>query len=256
MGDKGPTVHARALQRAADILGGKEPLRAVLRVPMIRLDEWLEGHSEPPMDIFLKAVDLISTPVQNAPPAAATRARVLAQQSAERIRRSQRTLESSHERVVRFLQQPFDQESRSAMLESALDAAIEATHAQKGNVQLKTAEGLRIVAQRGFSARFLEFFACVTTAHCACGTALSAGARVIVNDVSSDPIFVGTEALQVMQGAGARAVQSTPIVATSGEVLGMVSTHYELPGIPPAADLEAIDRIAERTAYWLEHTTA
>src|SRR5689334_4679521 len=60
MGDKAPTVYARALERAADILGGKEPLRAVLRVPMIRLDEWLAGHSEPPLDIFLRAVDVIS----------------------------------------------------------------------------------------------------------------------------------------------------------------------------------------------------
>src|SRR5262249_22602402 len=54
MSDKASTIHARALRRAADILGGKEPLRAALRVPMVRLEEWLADRSEPPMDIFLK----------------------------------------------------------------------------------------------------------------------------------------------------------------------------------------------------------
>ena len=47
------TVQARALRRAADILGGKDKLRAALRVPMVRLEHWLEGKSLPPMDVFL-----------------------------------------------------------------------------------------------------------------------------------------------------------------------------------------------------------
>jgi len=41
----GNTVQVRALQRAADILGGKDPLRATLHVPMARLDEWLAGRA-------------------------------------------------------------------------------------------------------------------------------------------------------------------------------------------------------------------
>ena len=205
------------------------------------------------MDIFLKAVDIISAPVQSAPPPAAMRARVLSRQSAERIRRSQRTLESSQERVTRFLQQAFDKEPRDAMLESALDAAIDATHAQKGNVQLKADEGLRIVVHRGFDARFLEFFACVTNEHGgSCGVATKTGTRVIVNDVASDPVFAGTEAARVMEEASVHAVQSTPLVSPEGNVLGMLSTHFDHPHRPSESELAIVDQIARRAAFWLE----
>src|SRR5205085_12479698 len=103
MGKESQSVYVRALRRAADILGEKQALRAALHVPLARLDEWLAGKSDPPMDIFLKAVDIISAPVQSAPPPAAMRARILSRESAVRIRRSQRILESSQERVARFL---------------------------------------------------------------------------------------------------------------------------------------------------------
>lgn len=82
MADASLTVQARALRRAADILGGKHRLRAALHVPMSQLERWLDGVGEPPMDVFLKAVDIISAPTNAATPAAASvRARVLKQQS-------------------------------------------------------------------------------------------------------------------------------------------------------------------------------
>src|SRR4051812_14442560 len=59
MGEELNTVYQRTLSRAADILGGKEKLRASLRAPMHRLEAWLAGE-RPPMDIFLRVVDLIA----------------------------------------------------------------------------------------------------------------------------------------------------------------------------------------------------
>src|SRR5207302_1746737 len=50
------TVYSRALHRAADLLGGKAALRAALHVPMARPDDWLEGVTEPPMQISLTAL--------------------------------------------------------------------------------------------------------------------------------------------------------------------------------------------------------
>ena len=268
MGENATTVHARALQRAADILGGKEPLRAALRVPMVRLEEWLKGHSEPPMDIFLRAVDIISAPVQSTPQttAAAMRARVLTHQATQLIEGNRRVMEKSRqlqaehramagpaESVMRFLAEAFSRQDRDRMLASALDAAIEATHAQMGNVQLKDETGLHIVTYRGFDAPFLEFFACVTAGHgAACGAAMKSGARVIVSDVASDPIFAGSEAARVMEQASARAVQSTPLISVSGQFFGMLSTHFDHPHQPAADELELVDRIAQRAAFLLE----
>ena len=263
------TVQSRALRRAADILGGKDKLRAALRVPMASLEEWLEGKVQPPMDVFLKAVDIISSPGSNyTPPPASIRAHVLTTQSGELIRNSQLTITRTRElrelsrsrqlpKVSQFLEAVFGTDKRSTMLESALDAAIDATQAQMGNIQLKDAAGLRIVTYRGFDAPFLEFFNCVSAGHgAACGAAMKAGARVVVSDVASHPIFVGTEAARVMEQANARAVQSTPLISISGQFLGMMSTHFDHPHHPAPEELELVDRIAEQTVYWLEQPTA
>jgi GAF domain-containing protein len=55
-----------------------------------------------------------------------------------------------------------------------------------------------------------------------------------------------------MARAGVRAVQSTPLQGESGEVLGVISTHYELPRQPTDRQLRVIDEIAARAAFWLE----
>jgi hypothetical protein len=269
MGDGPVTVEARALQRAADILGGKEQLRAALRVPLRALEEWLAGGSTPPTDVFLKAVDIISGQAGAVEPAAAVRARVRARQSAERIADSQHAVAQARELnearqvtprpspiVKRFLEAAFGRHERLAMLESALDAAIEAAQADMGNVQLKHTDGLHIVAHRGFEEPFLQFFDRVNNATCACGTAIEAGMRIVVRDVAVDQIFVGTEAAKVLEAAGVRAVQSTPLIASSGVVLGMLSTHFSRPHAPGEADLQEIDLIAHRAAFWLEQPTA
>ena len=249
MENRGVRVHARALQRAAAILGGKHKLREVLHVPMGRLDQWLDGKDDPPMDVFLRAVDVISAPPNGhllATPAAAP-ARIQVPQGAPTL----------SEPVARFLGAAFGPRDRGAMLQSALSAAIDATHAQRGNVQLKTDDALCIVAHYGFDQPFLKFFARVAHGHgAACGAALQRGARVIVSDVATDPIFSGTEAARVMEEAGARAVQSTPLVSASGELLGMLSTHFERPHRPAEGDLALVDEIAERAAFWLERATA
>ena len=256
MANKGLTVQARALRRAADILGGKDELRAALRVPMPRLEEWLQGVALPPMDIFLRAVDIISAPSGPAQPAAA-RARILSLRSGELIAKAERQIERAHETLVAlprtraFLEATFQQSERAAMLESALDAALEAGRAPLGTLQLRDDQGLRIVASRGFQAPFLEFFACVRDTSCACGTALREQSRVVVSDVAADPIFAGGEAGAVLHAAGARAVQSTPLLSAYGQVLGVLSTHYDHPYTPEEPELEIIDHIARRTAFWL-----
>jgi GAF domain-containing protein len=79
-------------------------------------------------------------------------------------------------------------------------------------------------------------------------------ARLVVPDVDRDAIFAGTEAREVMLDAGARAVQSTPLIARSGALLGMLSTHYERPYRPSEDELQPVDHVAADTAKWLETT--
>ena len=112
-------------------------------------------------------------------------------------------------------------------LRSALDAALTVAGTDLGNVQLLDAAGvLRISAQRGFEPPFLDFFAEVKGLESACGVALMLDRQFAVADVEAHELFRGTPAGQVILAAGARAVESTPIMDASGAPIGMLSVHH------------------------------
>ncbi len=139
-------------------------------------------------------------------------------------------------------------------LRSFLRTAIETSSADSGNIQLYNVSDhtLRIVEQEGFGKEFLRFFDVVQGSESACGTAMNSGSRVIVSDVASDPIFRGTPAGKVMLRANALAVQSTPLVSSTGLLLGMLSTHHRQPRTFSAAELGWLDQITQRLASSLE----
>ena len=138
-----------------------------------------------------------------------------------------------------------------AAFQMALKLAADATGAEMGTLQVfDRAEGvLKIKGNLGFTRPFLEFFARVEahTGSC-CGAAWSAGRRVIVGDVRESPVFQGTDSLGILLDAGVQAVQSTPMVRESGELVGMFSTHYRKPTLPSDRDLEIIDQVAAEAA--------
>ena len=137
----------------------------------------------------------------------------------------------------------------SELLKEILDASIEITGADLGNIQLLGEDGaLKIVAQRGFDARFFEFF---HDAHHG-GAALLTRERVVVEDVGSSPIFAGTPVLSAMLDAGARALQSTPLVSRSGRSLGIFSTYYRTCRRPSERDLRLLDLLARQAADLIE----
>ena len=53
------TVYARTLHRACQVLGGLDALSRHLRVPAATLTRWIGGSEQPPLDIFLAAVDVV-----------------------------------------------------------------------------------------------------------------------------------------------------------------------------------------------------
>src|SRR5215469_11861081 len=123
--------------------------------------------------------------------------------------------------------------SVNGLLSEILDAAIEVTEADYGNIQLLDQGLLRIVTQRGFAKEFLDFFEDVShDSRSVCGAALQSLSRVIVEDVVSDELLRGTSASDILLRAGVRAVQSTPLVSSSGQIYGMLSTHFRRPHRP------------------------
>jgi hypothetical protein len=55
-----PNLYAQTLKRAAQIVGGREPLAAHLQVLPTQLARWLDGVEPAPAHVFLKAVDLLN----------------------------------------------------------------------------------------------------------------------------------------------------------------------------------------------------
>jgi len=136
-----------------------------------------------------------------------------------------------------------------SVLNSGLFLGLELTGADLGNVQLmnwKTGS-LTIVAQRGFNDDFLSFFRLVTaTCGSACGRAIKEGGSGVIEDVLLDGEFAPYRTIALE--AGFRAVQSTPLISSSGAFLGVVSTHFPATHRPSEGEMRALKVAGELTA--------
>src|SRR5262245_7785445 len=138
-----------------------------------------------------------------------------------------------------------------------LDQAITITAADMGSVQLVDGDGgLRITVQRGFKQSFLEYFSSVKVSEYCCGLALRRRQRIVVEDVTTSPIFADRQSQDMMLAAGARACQSTPLMAESGQVVGVLSTHFHAPTQPSDSALRHLDALAARAARFIERCAA
>jgi hypothetical protein len=131
------------------------------------------------------------------------------------------------------------------LLSKILEGALTLAGADRGNVQvLDPATGsLRIAAQCGFGAEFLEYFAVVDDGRSACGRAARERAQTVIVDVDIDAWFAPHR--DIAAAAAFRAVRSTPLIDPGGHLLGVVSTHYPRPCSPSARDLEIMKRYGE-----------
>lgn len=111
----------------------------------------------------------------------------------------------------------------ATILDEALEGAMRIADGQFADAQFADpGGGLRIVAHRGLSDSFLDFFAIVDGDDSACAVAGTTGRPVWVRNVDTSRIFRGTPASQVMRDAGANAVASVPIIVPGG-IIGMIS---------------------------------
>jgi GAF domain-containing protein len=147
--------------------------------------------------------------------------------------------------------------SRPRLLGKVLEGALSLCGADRGNLQLvnPTAGSLVIVAEQGFGAEFLEYFAVVDDDGSACGRAARRHAQTVIADVTTDPGFAPHRAIAA--ASGFRAVLSTPLIDRAGGLIGVVSTHYRRPHFPLARDRHVMRRYGE-LAGWVvaDHRTA
>ena len=138
------------------------------------------------------------------------------------------------------------------LLQEIMDAAVAIVDAKMGTLQLIEDDSLLIVAHYGHQQPFLEFFSSAESRASVCGEAMQRGGRVIIEDVETSSLFVGTPSLDVMCNAGVRAVHSTPIISRAGTLLGVLTTQWDVPYSLSEHDLWRIDLLARQAADMIE----
>ena len=84
----------------------------------------------------------------------------------------------------------------------------------------------------------------------ACGTAAATGARVVSDDIRTDPRWEGFR--ELADQAGFRACWSEPILAASGSVLGTFACYHRAPAVPSAADIDNLVEAAQLASIAIE----
>ncbi|QDT03672.1 Sensor protein FixL [Rubripirellula lacrimiformis] len=83
-----------------------------------------------------------------------------------------------------------------------------------------------------------------------CGTAAFTGKRVIVKDISTDPLW--KDVRQLAQRANLHACWSEPIISASGEVLGTFAMYYRSPRAPNEHELAFVSNGASLAALAIQ----
>ena len=123
--------------------------------------------------------------------------------------------------------------------------------AEFGDVQLPVGDELVIVAQSGFGPAFLQTFRRVGYADgSACGQALQERRTIVIPDVECDAGFEPFRA--AARAAGFRAVQTTPLFTSGGDLMGMVSTHFAQAHRPTEIEMDTLQSYSVCAADYLK----
>jgi hypothetical protein len=250
----------RTLERALRIIGNEETLAELLWLSPARLRRLLSGEARTPDDIFLKAADIVFND---------SRTRDIVRKTAHVVSATVATLDKTKallaeaaalceaSRASGFQHRLFDADywpkDRRDVLQTGLDAALQAASTDRGDIELADAQGaLHIAVWQGLPDEFLKLNGGISDHGSACRLAFTEHKRIVVTDVTSDPLYVDTPALEALRKAGIRALCATPLVAPTGEALGIVSTHFHDPTVPDAKQLAMLELVARGTATCLQ----
>lgn len=147
-----------------------------------------------------------------------------------------------------------------ALYGKIVDAAIAIAGAQFGTMQIHRldedkGEGLELLISRGLKPEDEAVWKWVHPGmHSSCTAALKTWKREIIEDFEQWPNIAGTPDLEAFRRAGIRSAQTTPLLSSSGTLLGMISTHWSEPHVPSERDLRMLDILARQAADLLERT--
>jgi signal transduction histidine kinase/ActR/RegA family two-component response regulator len=140
-----------------------------------------------------------------------------------------------------------------ALYEQILDAATSIMGSERASLQILGEGKLCLLGWRGFDAASVRYWQEVRAdSASACGRALSRKERVVIEDTELCEVLAGTKDLAEFRRAGIRSVQSTPLISRTGELVGILSTHWRAPHSPAAGELRLLDVLARMAADLIE----
>jgi two-component sensor histidine kinase/PAS domain-containing protein len=152
-----------------------------------------------------------------------------------------------------------------ALYSKILDAAVAIMGSQFASMQtldtdrerLSGQGELHLLSARGYTDEAIRKFEWVSShMKTSCGVSLRTGRRTIISDVERCDDLSGSEELAAFLQTGIRAMQTTPLISRSGQLLGMITTHWAHPHEPSTRDLRLMDILARQAADLLERTKA
>ncbi|MBX7174592.1 MAG: PAS domain S-box protein [Pyrinomonadaceae bacterium] len=141
------------------------------------------------------------------------------------------------------------------ILSEVVESAINITDSDKGNLQLfhPETDTLRIAASRGYDKDFLHYFGIMDKNNtAACTVSLNTLEQVFIPDICTHPIFTDNPALDILLAENIRSVESTPLISSTGQVLGMISTHSTQTNKFSDRELRLMKLIARLSADFIE----
>jgi PAS domain S-box-containing protein len=148
------------------------------------------------------------------------------------------------------------------LYQKLVDAAVRIMRSGFASMQMfcpdRGATGaLRLLASRGFSLEAQRCWQWVSRETASsCGEVLRTGRRVIATDVRQSEFLIRLGGLDAYLAAGIHSMQSTPLIARSGKLVGILSTHWRRPHEPSDRDLRVFDLLVRQAADLLERTQA
>ncbi|HET7556979.1 MAG TPA: GAF domain-containing protein, partial [Rhodanobacteraceae bacterium] len=127
-------------------------------------------------------------------------------------------------------------------------ASLQMYHPEAGN-----GGELRLLAHRGFDAQSAALWARVALGDgTTCAMALNSGKRIIIKDVDTATAMLGEISVAEYRRAGIRAIQTTPLFARNGKLVGMLSTHWSEPHEPSARRMGLLEVLGRQAADLIE----
>jgi PAS domain S-box-containing protein len=151
----------------------------------------------------------------------------------------------------------------SENLNAVIDTAIAITGAVKGNLRLlDPANGvLTLAAQRGFdSPSYLDLFTTMPLEASAYVGVIKTGERLIIEDLRKSELHLRKPAYEkikeVLLGTGVLAVTAMPLMASTGNMLGILAAHFDKTHRPNGRELELLNLLTRQAADYLERKRA